>query len=62
MCVTADGHLDIVGDLDLNHGVLLIDNLPDGKDNLVDVLAVDLLAGLKPLRHVIDKLLSHGVS
>lgn len=62
MSVTAYGESDILGDLDLDHSRLIIDQLRDGQYNLVDVLLVYLLAVLESLYHIIDELLCHFAS
>lgn len=62
MGITTDGQLDIVGNLNLNHGWLIADDFLDSEDDLVDIFPMDFLASLKPLRHVIDELLGHSVA
>lgn len=57
--VTTDSKLDITRDLNLDHGGFIIYNLLDGKDDLVDVFSVNLLAGLESFHHVVNELLCH---
>lgn len=60
--VATDCELDILGDINLDHGRLIVYNLLDGDNDLVDVLAVKELASLEPLDHVVNEFLCHGVS
>lgn len=62
MGITADSQLDIVRDLNLDHGRLVVHELLDGNNDLVDIFAVDLLASLEPLDHVVNELLCHLVA
>lgn len=62
MSITANCQLHIFRDLDLNHCRLVIDKLPDGQYDLVDIFSVYFLAVFEPLRHVVDKLLRHLVA
>lgn len=57
--VAANRKLDIVWHLHLDHRRLIVDDLLNGKEDLVDEFLVDLLAVLKPLDHVVDELLRH---
>lgn len=59
MRVTANRQLDVLGNLHLHHGRLVVQKLLQGDDYLVDVFLVDLLPVLEPLRHVVDELLRH---
>lgn len=61
VCITADCQLHVLGDVHLNHGGLVVHNVPDGNNDLIDVFLVDQLAVLEPLDHVVDKLLCHLV-
>ena len=60
--VTTDSELDIAGDFNLDHGGLVVHKILDGDDDLVDIFAVDLLACLETLNHVVNELLGHLVA
>jgi hypothetical protein len=60
--VTTDSELHVAGNLDLNHGGLVVYELLDLDDDLVDVFPVDLLARLETFNHIIDELLCHLVA
>ena len=62
MRISAYCQLHILGNVDLNHGRLIVNNFLDGDDNLVDVFFVERLAVLEALNHVVDKLLCHLAS
>lgn len=59
VCITTDSQLHIVGDLYLHHGGFVVYELLDGQNNLIHVLAMDLLASLEALSHVVNELLCH---
>lgn len=60
--ITADSQLHIFGNLNLDHGWLLVDKLLNGKNDLVNIFSVNFLAGLESLCHIIDELLGHGIA
>lgn len=57
--ITTDRQLLARIDTNLNHSRLIIDDVLHSLDDLEDILAVNLLAVLKPLNHIIDELLCH---
>ena len=61
MGITADCQLHVLGDINLNHGRLVVHNVPDGDNDLVNVFLVDQFAVLETLDHIVDKLLCHLV-
>lgn len=61
MGITADCQLHVLGDVHLDHGGLVVHNVPDRNNDLVDVFLVDQFAVLETLDHVVDKLLCHLV-
>jgi hypothetical protein len=60
--VTTDSELHVAGNLDLNHGGLVVYELLNRDDDLVDVFPVDLLTRLETFNHIIDELLCHLVA
>ncbi len=61
MRVTANCQLNIVGNLHLDHGGLIVEDLLDSQEDLVDVFLGNLLAVLESLNHVVDKFLCHFI-
>jgi hypothetical protein len=59
VCITANRQLNVIRDLHLHHGRLVVNYLLHGDDDLVNVFLVDLLASLESLNHVIKELLCH---
>lgn len=62
MGITTDCKLDVLGNVDLDHGRLVVHKLLDGDDDLVDVFSVNQLASLEPLHHVVNEFLCHAIS
>lgn len=59
MSITTDRQLLAHINANLHHRRLVVHNVLHSLDDLEDILAVNVLAILKPLNHIIDKLLGH---
>lgn len=59
MSITADGQLLARINTNLHHRRLVVYNVLYSLDNLEDIFAVNVLAILEPLDHIIDELLRH---
>jgi hypothetical protein len=62
MCVAAHGQRVSLCDFHLDHGRLLVQDLPDLEDYPEDVLAVQRLLVAETRNHVVDELLRHLLS
>ena len=59
MRVTADCQLSTLVHTNLDHGWFRIHDVLDSLDDLEGILAMNFLAVLEPLDHIIDELLRH---